>query len=225
MARKPEQGSSRRRTTRSAATPEPRDRILDALMALIAEKGFAAVGLGEIAERAEVSPASLRAAYDGKLGILADFVRRTDEAVLAGGEAEGETPRDRLFDVIMRRFDALAPFKAALRRLMRSAACDPLLACALARVGSRSQRWMHVAAGIESRGVGGAIALRGGALFYADTMRVWLDDDDPGLAKTMKHLDEGLQRGERAMRVVNSLCGMLPAFLRDGPGREKPAAG
>jgi AcrR family transcriptional regulator len=191
---------------------EPRDRIIDALMGLIAEKGFAAVGLAGIAERAGVSPAALRAAYDGKLGILADFARRTDEAVLAGGAAEGDGPRDRLFDIIMRRFDVLAPYKAALRRLGRSAACDPLLACTLAQIGGRSQRWMHAAAGIEAGGVSGAIAVRGGVLVYADAMRAWLDDDDTGLARTMKRLDEGLRRGEQAMRFVNNLCSVLPEF-------------
>lgn len=223
MARRPARSGGRRNKARTAApqaTVAPRDRIIDALMALIAEKGFAAVGLAEIAARSGVSPAALRAAYDGKFGILADFARRTDEAVLASGAAEGEGPRDRLFDVVMRRFDVLAPYKPALRRLGRSAACDPLLACALAEIGGRSQRWMHAAAGIEAGGVSGAIAVGGGLLVYADAMRAWLDDDDPGLAKTMKRLDEGLRRGEQAMRFVNDLCGVLPAFLRDRPRRQ-----
>ncbi|CAN5279513.1 hypothetical protein BH10PSE9_BH10PSE9_05810 [soil metagenome] len=226
MARRAARSTGRRNPARAAApqtAAEPRDRIIDAVIGLIADKGFAAVGLAEIAERAGVSPAALRAAYDGKLGILADFARRTDEAVLAAAAAEGEGPRDRLFDVIMRRFDVLAPYKAALRRLGRSAACDPLLACALAQIGSRSQRWMHAAAGIEPGGVSGAIGVRGGVLVYADAMHTWLDDDDVGLAKTMKRLDEGLRRGERAMRVVNDLCSILPGF--GSSRRETRAAG
>ena len=227
MATRPRrtQAGGRRGGRRPQAGREgtPRDRIIDALLALTAERGFTAVGLADIAERAGVGPAALRAAYDGKFGILADFARRTDEAVLAGGSAEGEGPRDRLFDVIMRRLDVLAPYKAALKRLGQAARCDAALACALARIGLRSQRWMHAAAGIEDRGLTAAIAVQGGMLVYADTMRTWLDDPDPGLATTMKRLDESLRRGERAMKFVNDACGIVPSFLRGGLGRGRRA--
>jgi AcrR family transcriptional regulator len=226
MARRPARRSAGGRGGARPAEPQAgtqRDRIIDALLALVAEKGFAATTLADIAERSGVGLPALRAAYDGKLGILADFARRTDEAVLAGGAAEGGGPRDRLFDIFMRRLDLLAPHKAVLKRLAAAVRCDPLLACALARMGQRSQRWMHAAAGIESGGCASALAVRGGALVYADVMRVWLDDDDPGLARTMKRLDEGLQRGERAMRFVSDLCGILPSFLRAGPRRSTEA--
>ena len=66
------------------AKPKPQQKIVDALMALAAERPWEEVTLDAIAERAGVTLAALRAAYDGRLAVLADFVRRVDERVLAG---------------------------------------------------------------------------------------------------------------------------------------------
>ena len=137
---------SRARTARPqrAARPSsasPKDRIIDALMALAAMRDFAKVGLADIAEEAGVSLATLRESYDGKLAIVADFSRRIDQAVLEGGPAEGETPRDRLFEILMRRFDALGPYKAAVRNIARAARRDLCLGRYLHRNSRRSQIW------------------------------------------------------------------------------------
>ena len=62
-----------------------------------------------------------------------------------------EPPRERLFDVLMRRLEALAPYKDAVRSLMRSARRNPGLALALNGMALRSQRWMLTAAGIGTQ--------------------------------------------------------------------------
>ncbi len=220
MATRPKRKAARRGGSRAgggrassraakAAPAAPRDRIVDALMALVAERGLVDVRLADIAAAADVSLAELRGEFPGKLAILAAFSKRIDEAVLADGPAEGEGAKDRLFDVLMRRLDALAPYKPALRRMATTARRSPGFAAALACMAGRSQRWMHAAAGIDRGGVPGAIARRGGVLVFAQTLRVWLDDDDADLARTMKTLDEALARGDRAMRLVDDVCGAV----------------
>ena len=93
-------------------------------------------------------------------------------------------------------------------------------------MAGRSQSWMHAAAGIDRGGVTGAIARRGGVLVFAETLRIWLDDDDPDLARTMKTLDEALGRGDRAMRVMNDVCGAVCRIAGAARGRaEQRAAG
>ena len=212
MARATRKRGSAAAKTTPAATP--REQIIAALMELLAERDLGSVGLAEVAERAGVSLAVLRENYDGKLGILADWSRRIDMAVLEQGSAEeGEGgARDRLFEVLMRRFEALGPYKEALRRLARSARFDLRLACALEAIVARSQKWMLVAAGIHKSGWAGFIAIRGAELIYVEVMRTWLDDDDPGLARTMAALDRSLRRGERAMQWLDDVCGFFPRF-------------
>jgi AcrR family transcriptional regulator len=207
--------------TESAARAEPRDRIIDGFMALLADHGFLEIGLTEIAEASQVSLAELRTAFPGKLAILSAFSRRVDEAVLAAGPVEGEGAKDRLFDVLMRRLDVLAPYKASLRSLARSARRSPGLAAVLHCIAGRSQRWMQAAAGVGRGGLPGAVALEGGLLVFAETLRVWLSDDDPDMARTMKTLDSALGRGDRVMRLVNDVCGVVCRIT--GAGRDGAA--
>jgi AcrR family transcriptional regulator len=205
-----------RKATPASETPHatrPHDAAIDALMALLAERAYGEFGLDEIAARAGLSLSGLRAAYPGKAAILAAFSERIDLAVLARGPAEGDSERDRLFDVLMRRFDELGPYKAALRSLARSAQTNPALACAIGLVSDRSMMWMLAAAHVRHDGLVGRFARSGTGMVFAEAMRTWLDDD-PGNEKTMAALDRALRRGERAMGYLRDACDFMVSFGR-----------
>ncbi len=107
-----------------------------------------------------------------------------------------EPPRERLFDVLMRRLDALRPHRAALRGLARSARQDPLLAASLNRTALISQRWMLTAAGIRFEGLLGAAVTQGLVVSFARVLRVFLDEEDAGMPRTMAALDRELRRAQ-----------------------------
>ena len=86
-----------------------------------------------------------------------------------------EPPRERLFDVLMRRLEILAPHRQAVRSLLRSARRNPPLALALNRHAVRSQQWMLTAAGIKSSGPRGMIRAQGLAMLFASVLRTWID--------------------------------------------------
>jgi AcrR family transcriptional regulator len=197
-------------------TKSNREKIIDALLALLVERRIEDISLGDIAGRAGVSLADCRDEFGSVLGILAAFMKGIDRKVLSGGDADmvEEEARERLFDVLMRRLEALAPHKEAVRSLMRSACSDPALACALNGLAIRSQRWMLTAAGIDSGGSRGVVRAQGTALLFACVLRTWVNDDDPGLARTMAALDRELARGQRFAGFFDRLCGLIPR-----PGR------
>jgi AcrR family transcriptional regulator len=156
MAKESRRGN--RRSNADAAPPETpaRERIIDAMMALLTETPYGRIGLGDIAEAAGVSLATLREAFAGKLGIVAAFMRRIDLAVLAGGAPDMDTgPRDRLFEAEMRRLDALSPYREAVRSLADSARSDPLL-----RSTGSARREVDAGAAIDHGGVSAAWASR-----------------------------------------------------------------
>ena len=194
----------------------PRDAAIDALMALLAERRFGEIGLDDIATRAGLSLSGLRAVFPGKMAILAGFNERIDLAVLAGGPGEGDTERDRLFDVLMRRFEALGPHRAALKNLTRSAQLNPALACATAFASDRAMRWMLAAAGVRHAGLLGRIAKSGAGMVFAEAMATWLSDEDANNEKTMAALDRALRRGERAMGYIRDACDFVTSFTRRG---------
>lgn len=130
---------------------------------------------------------------------MAALVDGIDATVLAGTDAEvvGESPRERLLDVMMRRLEALAEYKPAVAAILRDAPADPLAAlCAGPRL-LRSMAWSPEAAGIGSAGLRGRLRAKGLAAVYLSTLRVWLRDDSPELGATMAHLDRSLGRAER----------------------------
>jgi AcrR family transcriptional regulator len=213
----------------------PRDRIIVAFMALLAEKQIERIDLAEIAKRAEVSLADLRGEFGTTLAILAAHMKDVDRAVLRGGDGDmaQEPPRERLFDVLMRRIEALAPHREAVRSLMRSATYNPPLAIALNGLAVQSQQWMLAAAEIPASGPKGMVRAQGLALLFASVLRTWLYDTDPGLARTMAALDSALARGQRWSSLLDDVLS-VPSRLcptrtrrrarRDDAGDETVAA-
>ena len=228
MARKPQRSA---RAKPKAALPPPggteRERIIAALMALLAEKQIEEIGFGDIARRADVSLATLRGEFASALSILAAHAKELDRKVLAGGESDmaEEPARERLFDVLMRRIEAMAPYREATRSLMRSVSCNPGLALALNGLAVRSQTWMLDAAGIDAAGPRGAIRAQGMAALFAGVLRVWVDDDDAGLARTLAALDRALARGQRWSGMLDDLCRFSPGRCRSRFRRRRDEAG
>lgn len=199
-----------------------RDKIIDAFLALVAEKPIEKIGVGEVATRAAVSLAEMRREFATTLEILSAFSARTDEKVLADGldpELADAPARERLFDVLMRRIEILKPHREAIRSLARSARLDPPLALALNGIALRSAGWMLAAANIETGGLQGCARAQGLVYVMARAYRVWVDDDDAGLARTMAALDRELANGERALNLFDNLCRFLPRF---GGRRRRP---
>jgi len=221
MARRPSRPARpARRSTRSSSaqgTTAPageREKIIAALLVLLAEKSIEQIGLAEIAQEAGASLAQLRGAFPSPLAILAAYLKDVDRAVLGENlsDMEEEPPRERLFDVLMRRLEALAPHRQAVRSLMRSARRNPPLALALNGLAVRSQKWMLTAAGINASGPRGALRAQGLALLFSSVLRTWVRDDDPGLARTMAALDRALARGQRFSGFLDDLC-FIPSRL------------
>jgi AcrR family transcriptional regulator len=201
--------SSRTGAPRESATPAgDRDKIVAAFLALLAEKRIEKIGLAEIAETAGVPLAQLRDEFASTLAILAAHLKAVDRAVLAEdvSDMEEEPPRERLFDVLMRRLEILAPHREAVRSLLRSITRNPPLAVALNGLAVRSQQWMLTAAGINASGPRGMMRAQGLALLFGSVLRTWVRDDDPGLARTMAALDRALARGQRFVGLLDDLC-------------------
>lgn len=190
-----------------------RNRLLDAALGLAARRGWRAVTLNAIAKDARVPLSRVHGVFPSKWAILDAFADRVDEAVLARPAPDAAEPaRDRLFDVLMRRFDAMQPHKAAVTAMAHDLGREPLSAiCAWPRL-IKSMAWMLEAAGIGSSGLAGLVRAKGLALLYLAAMRTWLSDDSADLARTMAMLDRGLRQAEAAVR-----------FLEKGRQRTKAA--
>jgi AcrR family transcriptional regulator len=193
---------------------DARGKIVDALMELAAERRFEDISIRDICKSAGVSLADFRDVFPSKGAVVAGLSRRVDHAVLAqdSGELADENPRERLFDVLMRRLEAMAAYREGLREVAAWLRREPAAALAMNGVVMSSMRFMLEAAGIEAHGASGAVKLQGLALAWARVLQVWLDDDDPALSKTMAELDRVLTRGERAAAGVDRVSALASPF-------------
>lgn len=165
---------------------------------LAAERGWRDLSLSEIAAEAGLAMAQVYPVYRSKAEILDGLGRQVDEAVVAGldGERGEESARDRIFDVLMCRFDALRPYREGLARVILDQGREPL---GLVRGGAalrRSMGLMLELAGLSSDGLRGALRVKGLMAIYLAALRVWLRDDSADMAKTMASLDGYLRRVE-----------------------------
>ncbi|TFZ57689.1 TetR/AcrR family transcriptional regulator [Methylorubrum sp. Q1] len=231
-------GSSNSDTAQATAShkPNPREAAVEALMRLAAEQPWNDIEVGDIAREANLSLAELRDLFPSKGAVLGGLSRIIDRKVLEVDTADlaDEPARERLFDVLMRRLDAMTPYKPALRRIAFALRGDVLSMLALNGVALNSHRYMLAAAGIDTEGPLGRLKLQGTVIAFARTVEVWLDDDDPALARTMAKLDREIRRGETIMeraddarRLTAPLRALGRAVLERRPRRDRtePPAG
>jgi AcrR family transcriptional regulator len=188
-------------------TTTPKGRIVAALLRLATERRWDEVTMVDIAEAAEMSLIDLRKEFTRKAEMLSSFGYMVDEEVLrrAPRRPAAQAKRDAIFDVVMSRFDVLQPYRAALKSAADAGALDGSVLRSL----MRSQAAMLQAAGVDTEGPGGAVRVAGMTAAFARTFQIWLDDGDPGMARTMATLDRQLRSGERTLEFVDSVCGGL----------------
>lgn len=177
-----------------APRTNPEEKIIKAALKLAAKQGWRGLALTDIAAAAKVTLATLSTHFPSKTAILIAYGREIDAKVLdavAAEEMDGENARERLFDVLMMRFDALAADKAALKRITADLRSDPIASTPLMRPALQSMGWMLEAAGIDSSGLAGAARVRGLALVWGAGFCVWLEDGEDQ-SKTMAELDRRL---------------------------------
>ncbi|TCR69881.1 TetR family transcriptional regulator [Bosea sp. BK604] len=225
MARKPASPTASEPSV-SAAPADPRRLVVAALFKLAAERSWDEIELGDIATEAGVSLAALRNLFPSKLAILGGLTRIVDEAVLAGASDDlaAEPARERMFDLVMRRLDALTPYKAGLRRVVRAVRRDPLTLAALNRASVNSWRYMLASAGIATEDALGPVRVQGAVLLMARVAETWLEDDEPELSRTMARLDRELKtaswvlsRAEDVHRLTAPLRGLARALCGARP--------
>ena len=201
------------------------DSALDAFLGLIAEKGFAAVALRDVAEAAGLGMADLYRVHPDKVALVAAFMARIDAEVLAGTPSRGdpeETARDRLFDVMMRRYDALRSHRAALGAIRRAGTRDPLLTLALGPALRRSMAAMLEAASVPSDGLSGALRQNGLLAIHYAVSRIFDRDETADLSKTMAALDSRLKMAERWAQFFDKYT-KSPKSPEPAPSENSPA--
>jgi len=181
----------------------PKDRrhhFITKAMGLAERDGWRHITMADIAREADMPLIDALILFPDKASVLAGLTREIDEAVLqdvaTDGDA-GDSVKDKLFDVLMRRFDALEPYKKGLASVVRDLPGNPVAVLCLTLHLHRSMALMLEAAALSSNGIGGHLRASGLGLIYANAMRVWFRDTSADMATTMAAVDRGLSLADR----------------------------
>ena len=185
------------------ATEEVEAKILDGAVRVIADRPWSKVALVDIAREAGVSISDIYRHNRSRQAVLCGLHRRIDLEMLAAPLDAG-SPKDRLFDLLMRRFDALAPLKPAFKNGVAELRRGRLATLEAGLVGGlrlhRSMIWVLEAAGLEGSCVVNELRAKVLSVAYLSAFRAWLEDESPDLTKTMATLDKNLGRAVGFMR-------------------------
>jgi AcrR family transcriptional regulator len=202
-----------------AKRPDTDWRIITAALQLGAAEGWRPLTMDAIAEAAKIKPDDLRARFASKRAILDGFAARIDQQVLDTAADDAETIRERLFDLIMCRFDALAPHKETLRAMLpdapsKLAVADPGMALHALCASRRAMQSTLEAAGVGTSGLLGRAKIKLLMVVYFNALHIWLGDETGTMDKVMAQLDKSLARLE----------GLAETFLaRRGAGNSEAA--
>ena len=180
------------------------DKVIEAALAVAARDGWRQTSLRAIAEEAGTSLAALIAFLPSKYALFDLIARKADAIMLAEDVPAGaeESPRDRLFEVLMRRFDALQQYRDRLPTLLQDAGRDPAALLSGACVTGRSMGFALEAAGLNASGPSGMLRRKGLSAIWLAALRAWVADESPDLSRTMATLDKGLRRAENLVSLV-----------------------
>lgn len=187
--------------------------LIAAVFDQAALRGWSDVSIADAGRAAGLPLDRVRARFPGRSTVLLRFGVMADQAALRAPSTE-PSARERLFDILMLRFDALQQHRDGIVALMRALPTDPGTSLLLYGATLRSMKWLLDGAGIPSGGVVGTLRVHGLLALWTYALRAWEQDDSPDLAATMAAVDRGLDRALQAE-------GILP---RRGPSSAAEAA-
>ncbi|MEL6210789.1 MAG: hypothetical protein AAFR44_11555 [Pseudomonadota bacterium] len=200
------------------------DKGFEAALGLAADRPWSSLSLREIAEAAAVPLTAFQGVADrDRLALHADAY--FDRPMSAETLDSSDPARERLFDVIMLRFEAMEPHREGLLSLLRSIDRSGVLRLQRLKARRQSAEWALISAGLDHGGqVPLPIKALGLAWVLARTEEAWRRETDPGYAKTMSALDKGLRQAERRLDRMGSFGFSKPRQSPEASAPPPPSA-
>jgi len=178
-------------------------RTVDTAVDLAEDSGWGGVRLRDVANRLKISPAELRTHYRDLDAVADAWFARAMDAMLAPPPRNfpAEPAEARLFLLLMRWFDALAPHRKVTGQMLREKLypSHPHQWVPMIFNLSRTIQWLRDAAALDAKDRRRQIEEVGLTALFLATLTVWLNDETPDQERTRAFLRRRLARADRAM--------------------------
>ncbi|MEM7493906.1 MAG: hypothetical protein AAF296_11015 [Pseudomonadota bacterium] len=172
------------------------EKAIPAMLSLGAESSWSAIRLKDIADKADLNIADFHGVAD-TADLSAEIETHFDKAMTEGAFDADESPRTRLFDVIMMRFEAMEDARhGALSYLKwRDSTLTGLKTRAMGRVATA--RWALACTSLDGeKAIPRPLQIMALARTITLAEQAWKQDTSPDLTRTMAALDAHLLKLE-----------------------------
>ena len=178
-------------------------KISAATLRVAATHGWDKLTMEHIATAAKIPVTQLVKQYATKVDILPALVRTiTAETMATVGDVQQGAMRDRIFEILMGRFDVLQKHRQAILGIMHESKCNPAAARVLLSAQHQAIRDMLIGVNIEQTGLRWLVVVAGVWGIYGATAAVWTRDESVDMSKTMAALDRYLRRADKSMEII-----------------------
>ena len=179
--------------------------LINAAIELAGQHRWRDISIQDIAIKAGISTAEALTLFPSKHSILEGFDKSINRVVLEGlliDPETGDSKKDRLFDILMRRFEAMSDYRSGLAAIGVDIGPDPCTALRSLSSLYSSMALTLEAAHISTSGPGGSLRIHGLMVIYAYCLRVWFRDENKDLSSTMAAVDRGVSFAEKLITMA-----------------------
>ena len=176
------------------------DLIFKDIFGKIASDGWQSIDLEKLSHECDFDVLNVTGGIRDKIGLLVAFSAFIDTTVNQSIDADlkdDQIPvRERLLEALLIRFEALAPYKAGVIKLMKTFLHNPSFVVIGSKSLKLSMEATLAAVGLEAKGIQGAIRVKGMCMIFMSGVCTWSKDNSEDLSATTRILDERLKQTE-----------------------------
>jgi len=193
---------------------------VEAALKLASDHPWGELTLADIAKEAGLDLSEFHGVAD-KADLAAAVEPMLDKAMSAEPADMEDPPRERLFDVIMLRFEKMEESRAGLLSLQHWREKNPARIAALAKSRMSSARWALASAGLDSQGdLPMGLRAAGLAWILARTERAWRKETSADFSRTMAELDKQLREADERSEWVAKYAPWTRGGFRKQRGKD-----
>lgn len=184
-----------------------KNKLIQSSLELAAVQSWADISMHDIAAHAGVDIENAMALCPDKDSVFMAYCRQVDwqiEENLNGAFADGDTQRDKLFDIMMERFDILNENRAGVISIVNAVTMNPIHGLNSLPNLCQSATFMAGFSDMDINGWRGALTVAGLCGVYLNALRAWVSDDTPDMATTMASVDKGLGYLDRVEKKITT---------------------
>ena len=176
------------------------DLIFKDIFGKIASDGWQSIDLEKLSNECDFDVLNVTGGIRNKIDLLVAFSAFIDTTVNQSIDVDlkdDQIPiRERLLEALLIRFEALAPYKAGVTKLMKTFPPNPTFVVIGSKSLKLSMEATLTAVGLEAKGIQGAIRVKGLCMIFMSGVCAWAKDNSEDLSATTRILDERLKQTE-----------------------------